>query len=89
MWRESTRPGSKPLALEEELKRIIPVIETLAGKVDVPISIDTYKSAVASRAIDAGAQIINDISGLHFDPAVAKVAAKQDTPLVLMHIRGT
>ena len=86
---ESTRPGSKPLALEEELKRIIPVIETLAGKVDVPISIDTYKSAVASRAIDVGAQIINDISGLHFDPAVAKVAAKQDTPLVLMHIRGT
>ena len=86
---ESTRPGSKPLALEEELKRIIPVIETLAGKVDVPITIDTYKSAVASRAIDAGARIINDISGLHFDPAVAKVAAKHDTPLVLMHIRGT
>ena len=86
---ESTRPGSKPLALEEELKRIIPVIETLAGKVDVPITIDTYKSAVASRAIDAGARIINDISGLHFDPAVAKVAAKHDTPLILMHIRGT
>jgi len=57
--------------------------------VDVPISIDTYKSAIASRAIDAGAQIINDISGLHFDPAVAEVAAKQDTPLILMHIRGT
>lgn len=86
---ESTRPESKPLALEEELKRIIPVIEALAGKVDVPISIDTYKSEVASRAIDAGARIINDISGLHFDPAVAKVAAKHDTPLVLMHIRGT
>jgi len=86
---ESTRPGSKPLALEEELRRIIPVIETLAGKVDVPISIDTYKSAVASRAIDAGARIINDISGLHFDPGLAKVAAEHDTPLVLMHIRGT
>jgi dihydropteroate synthase len=56
--------------------------------VDVPISIDTYKSAVAQRAIEAGAQIINDISGLHFDPDLAQVAAKQDVPLVLMHIRG-
>jgi dihydropteroate synthase len=86
---ESTRPGSKPLELQEELRRVIPVIESLAKKLDVPISIDTYKSTVAQRAIEAGAEIINDISGLHFDPSLAKVAAKEDTPLVLMHIRGT
>src|SRR4030043_1347398 len=86
---ESTRPGSKPLELEEELRRIIPVIESLAKEVDVPISIDTYKSTVAQRAIEAGAEMINDISGLHFDPGLAQVAAKEDAPLVLMHIRGT
>ncbi len=85
---ESTRPGSKPLELEEELRRVIPVIESIAKEVDVPISIDTYKSAVAQRAIGAGAEIINDISGLHFDPGLAQVAAKEDLPLVLMHIRG-
>jgi dihydropteroate synthase len=85
---ESTRPGSKPLELEEELRRVIPVIESLAKEVDVPLSIDTYKSTVAQRAIEAGAEIINDISGLHFDPSLAKVAAKNDTPLILMHIRG-
>jgi dihydropteroate synthase len=86
---ESTRPGSKPLELEEELRRVIPVIESLAKEVDVPISIDTYKSTVAQRAIEAGAEMINDISGLHFDPGLAQVAAKEDAPLVLMHIRGT
>jgi dihydropteroate synthase len=86
---ESTRPGSKPVELEEELRRVIPVIESLEKEVDVPISIDTYKSAVAQRAVEAGAQIINDISGLHFDPNLAHVAAREDTPLVLMHIRGT
>jgi dihydropteroate synthase len=86
---ESTRPGSKPLELEEELRRVIPVIESIAKEVDVPISIDTYKSSVAQRAIGSGAQIINDISGLHFDPGLAQVAAKEDVPLVLMHIRGT
>ena len=85
---ESTRPGAKPLELEEELRRVIPVIESLARRIDVPISIDTYKSDVAERAIEAGAEIINDISGLHFDPTLAQVAAKKDSPLVLMHIRG-
>jgi dihydropteroate synthase len=85
---ESTRPGSKPLGLDEELRRVIPVIESLAKDVDVPISIDTYKSAVAKKAIEAGAQIINDISGLHLDPSLSQVAAKEDVPLVLMHIRG-
>ncbi len=86
---ESTKPGSNPLELEEELRRVIPVIKSLAAKVDVPISIDTYKSTVAQRAIEAGAQVINDISGLNFDPGLAKVASKEDIPLVLMHIRGT
>ncbi|MFB3884209.1 MAG: dihydropteroate synthase [Thermodesulfobacteriota bacterium] len=86
---ESTRPGSKPLGLEEELRRVIPVIESLAKEGEVPISIDTYKSAVAERAIAAGAEIINDISGLHFDPLLGKVAAKEGVPIVLMHIRGT
>jgi dihydropteroate synthase len=85
---ESTRPGSKPIGLEEELRRVIPVIESLAKEIDVPISIDTYKSAVAKRAIEAGAEMINDISGLHFDPDLGQVAAKEDVPLILMHIRG-
>lgn len=86
---ESTKPGSKPLGLEEELRRVIPVIEALVKEVDVPISIDTYKSTVAKKAIEAGAQMINDISGLHFDPDLAHVASKEDVPLILMHIRGT
>jgi dihydropteroate synthase len=85
---ESTRPGSKPLGLEEELRRVIPVIESLVKEVDIPISIDTYKSTVAQKAIGAGAEMINDISGLHFDPELAQVAAKEDVPLILMHIRG-
>lgn len=86
---ESTRPGSKPLELEEELRRVIPVVKSLAAEVDVPISIDTYKSTVAQKAIEAGAEMINDISGLKFDPRLAEVASKEDMPLVLMHIRGT
>jgi dihydropteroate synthase len=86
---ESTRPGSKPLELEEELRRVIPVIKSIAAEADVPISIDSYKSIVAQKAIEAGAEIINDISGLNFDPSLAKVASKEDVPLVLMHIRGT
>jgi dihydropteroate synthase len=86
---ESTRPGSKPIELQEELRRVIPVIESIAKEADVPISIDTYKSAVAQRAVEAGAEIINDISGLHFDPDLAKIAAKGNIPLILMHIRGT
>jgi len=86
---ESTRPGSKPIELEEELRRVMPVIESIAKEVDVPISIDTYKSMVAQRATEVGAEIINDISGLHFDPDLAKVAANGNIPLILMHIRGT
>jgi dihydropteroate synthase len=86
---ESTRPGSKPIELEEELRRVIPVIKSIAAEVDVPVSIDTYKSTVAQKAIEAGAEIINDISGLNFDPTLAEVASKEDVPLVLMHMRGT
>ena len=86
---ESTRPGSFPLGQEEELSRVIPVIESLAQKTDVPISIDTYKSAVARKAVQAGAAFINDISGLHFDPNLANVGAKEKIPIILMHIRGT
>ena len=86
---ESSRPGSDPVPLDEELKRVIPVIETLASRLDIPISVDTYKSQVAERAVEAGAQIINDISGLRFDPTMPSVAARYDTPLIIMHIKGS
>jgi len=84
---ESTRPGSLAVSEEEELSRVLPVIEAAAG-LDVPISIDTTKSAVAEAALDAGAEIINDISGLRFDPQLARHAAGSGAGLVLMHIRG-
>lgn len=86
---ESTRPGADPIPLEEELKRVLPVIEELSQRTDVPISIDTYKAEVASRALEAGASIINDISGLHFDPRMGEVAAKYRAPVVVMHVKGT
>ena len=86
---ESTRPGSEPVPIEEELRRIIPVIEQLAQIIKVPISIDTYKSKVAKEALDAGAWMVNDISGLRFDPEMKKVIAEYDVPVVLMHIQGT
>lgn len=86
---ESTRPGSDPVTREEEVRRTIPVIAALAPKVPVPISIDTYKSDIAQRALDAGASIVNDISGLRFDPGMAGVVADHGVPVVLMHIKGT
>jgi dihydropteroate synthase len=86
---ESTRPGSDAVALDEELRRTIPVIKALSSKIKVPISIDTYKAEVARRAIDAGASIVNDISGLRFDPGMAKVAAASGVPVIIMHIKGT
>jgi dihydropteroate synthase len=86
---QSTRPGSEPVALEEEIRRTAPVIEAIAGKIDVPVSIDTYQSAVAKSAIGAGASIVNDISGLRFDPRMAEVCSKAKVPVVLMHIKGT
>jgi len=86
---ESTRPGAEPISVDEELKRVIPVIENLSKKINIPISIDTYKAKVAEEAIKAGATIINDISGLRFDPQMPYIAAKYDTPVVIMHIKGT
>jgi len=86
---ESTRPGSEPVSLDEELQRTIPVIEALSGRLSIPISIDTYKSEVARRAIEAGAAMVNDISGLRFDPEMAPVLSQYDIALVLMHIKGT
>lgn len=85
---ESTRPGSKGIPAAEELRRLLPVLEALRGQLKVPISVDTQKSAVAEIALGAGAQIINDISGLRTDPHLAQVAAKFRAPLILMHIRG-
>jgi dihydropteroate synthase len=85
---ESTRPGSDAVPLGEELKRVIPVIEAIAAKTGVPVSIDTYKAEVARRAIDAGASIVNDISGLRFDHGMAKLVAERRVPVILMHIRG-
>jgi dihydropteroate synthase len=86
---ESTRPGSAFVSAEEELQRVIPVIERLAAKSPVPISVDTTKSSVARAAIEAGAEIVNDISALRFDPLIADEAAKAKAGLVLMHSRGT
>ena len=86
---ESSRPGSDPVPMDEELRRVLPVIKRLAQESDVPISIDTYKSTVAEHALKAGAHIVNDISGLNFDPNMAKVAADYGAPVILMHIQGT
>lgn len=84
---ESTRPGHDPVSLEEELERVIPIIEVLAKEVDVPISVDTYKAEVARRALEAGAHIINDIWGAKAEPEIAKVAAEFKAPIILMHNR--
>ncbi len=86
---ESTRPGASPVSLDEELERVLPVIEGLQDKLRIPISIDTTKREVAARAVAAGAEIINDISGLRFDAGLADVAAETGAALVLMHSRGT
>jgi dihydropteroate synthase len=85
---ESTRPGAVPVDGGEELRRVLPVIEGLAGRVKVPISIDTYKASVADAALAAGASIVNDISGLRYDPELAGVVARRGAPIVLMHTRG-
>ena len=85
---ESTRPGAEPVGADEELARVLPVIRALHGRVRVPISIDTYKAGVARAALDAGAAIVNDVSGLKYDPALAGVVAESGAALVLMHTRG-
>jgi dihydropteroate synthase len=86
---ESTRPFADPVSLEEELRRVLPVIEAIAPEITVPISIDTYKAPVARAALNAGAAIINDISALGFDPDMAPLAADLQAPVVLMHMQGT
>ncbi len=86
---ESTRPGSDPLPVDEELRRVLPVIKALAPRVSIPLSIDTYKADIARRALDAGAAMVNDISGLRFDPDMPKVVASYDAAVVIMHIKGT
>jgi dihydropteroate synthase len=86
---ESTRPGSSGISAAEELARLLPVLHALRGRLKIPISIDTQKSAVAEIALGAGAEMLNDISGLKSDPRLAEVAARYKVPLVLMHMRGT
>ena len=85
---ESTRPGAAPVPADEEMRRVLPVLDRLAGRVRAPVSVDTYKAGVARAALDHGAAMINDVSGLAAGPALAAVAANAGAPLVLMHNRG-
>lgn len=85
---ESTRPGSGPVSADEERSRVVPVVEAVAGRVRVPVSVDTYKADVAEAAIDAGAAIVNDVSGLRYEPKLAEVVSRRGAALVLMHTRG-
>ena len=85
---ESTRPGATAVSEAEEMRRVVPVVEALAGRIQVPISIDTYKAAVAEAAAKAGASIVNDISGLRYDPRLAEVVASRKLPIIVMHMRG-
>ena len=86
---ESTRPGSHPVTAEEEKRRILPVISEIRKKTDALISVDTTKSEVLKSALDAGADILNDISGMRFDPKILGLASKQDIPVIIMHMKGT
>jgi len=86
---ESTRPGAEKVSVKEEIQRVVPVIEEITKRVQIPVSIDTYKSAVAEAAVSAGASMINDISGLRFDPQMPSIAALHKIPVVIMHIKGT
>ena len=85
---ESTRPGSARVLADEESRRVIPVIEAIARRFDIPVSVDTSKSTVAEQSVSAGAEIINDISAMRFDEGVGEVAARNKTGIVLMHSRG-
>lgn len=86
---ESTRPGAVPVSVEEEVRRVVPVVERLAKRLAIPISVDTTKSEMAQRAVDAGASIINDVSGFTRDPQMLTVTANGRSGLVIMHARGT
>jgi dihydropteroate synthase len=85
---ESTRPGAEPVSDAEERRRVLPVVEALAARVSVPISVDTYKASVANAALQAGAALINDISGLRYDAALGAVVARHRAAIILMHTRG-
>jgi len=85
---ESTRPGSVGTSAKEELARVLPVLQALRGRIGIPVSIDTQKLEVAEAALDVGAEIINDVSGLKSDPRIAESAARRRVPLILMHLRG-
>ncbi len=86
---QSTRPGAEQISLGEELKRVVPVVEAMASVVKIPISVDTTRASVAKAAVEAGADMVNDISGGTFDPDMLPVVAQLGVPIVLMHIRGT
>jgi dihydropteroate synthase len=85
---ESTRPGAASITAEEELRRILPVMEVLRGKLRIPMSVDTRRADVAEAALAAGAEILNDVSGLRMDPRLGEVARRARAPLILMHMRG-
>jgi dihydropteroate synthase len=85
---ESTRPTSARVSVEEETRRVVPIIEAVGKRFDIPISIDTSKSEVAEEAVEAGAEVVNDVSGLRFDERIAAVAARTNAGLILMHLRG-
>lgn len=86
---ESSRPGAEPISIDEELRRVVPVVEKLRARLSIPISIDTYKSEVADAALRAGAVVVNDISGLTYDPSMVSVAASHGASVVVMHMQGT
>ncbi len=86
---ESTRPGSERVSVEEELRRVLPVVKELVKRIDVPISIDTYKAEVARLAIEEGAEMVNDISAMRFDKEMVEVVREREVPVVLMHMKGT
>lgn len=85
---ESTRPGANPTPAGEERRRILPVIEALVSRVPIPVSVDTYKASTAAAALDAGASLVNDVSGLRYEPDLAAVVAERKVPIILMHTRG-
>jgi len=85
---ESSRPGSEPVSADEEMERVVPLIEKLEGTLSIPISIDTMKAAVARRALEAGAEMVNDVSAMSFDGQMPEVVASHRVPVVLMHMRG-
>ena len=85
---ESTRPGSKPISSKEEIKRVLPIIENLTDKLSIPLSIDTYKSEVAEKAIEQGVGMVNDVTALQGDHGLVSVITKHEVPICLMHMKG-